>query len=166
MSQKGTLTFFCGKMGAGKSTMARKTASQTGALLISEDQWLAGLYKDDIQNFADYLEYSSRLKAMLHTHIQDILNAGISIVLDFPGNTERQRAWFKDIFSAQAIPHKLIYLQASDELCLSQIARRRQTQPERARFDTEEVFHEVNQHFQPPSENEGFHVERVSKETE
>ena len=50
MSSKGFLTFFCGKMGAGKSTMSRDIAKQTGAILLSEDEWLAAIYPDEIQD--------------------------------------------------------------------------------------------------------------------
>ena len=35
------LHFLCGKIGAGKSTLAAALASQPGALRISEDDWLA-----------------------------------------------------------------------------------------------------------------------------
>ena len=35
---KGTLTFFCGKMGSGKSTKAREIAQKNNAVLLSEDE--------------------------------------------------------------------------------------------------------------------------------
>lgn len=41
MNQVGTLIFFCGKMGAGKSTLSQELASERRAVCISEDQWLA-----------------------------------------------------------------------------------------------------------------------------
>jgi len=34
----GTLIFFCGKMGAGKSTQSKKVAHDRNAVLISEDE--------------------------------------------------------------------------------------------------------------------------------
>lgn len=37
---KGVLTFFCGKMGAGKSTKAIEIAEEDNAVLFSEDEWL------------------------------------------------------------------------------------------------------------------------------
>ncbi|WP_412522461.1 AAA family ATPase [Shewanella algae] len=43
MNQVGTLIFFCGKMGAGKSTLSQELASERRAVCISEDQWLAAL---------------------------------------------------------------------------------------------------------------------------
>ncbi|MEW5743805.1 MAG: AAA family ATPase [Nitrospirota bacterium] len=81
----------------------------------------------------------------------------------FPGNTKKQRAWFKEIFYEGHIPHKLIYLKADDQLCLKRLKQRRKSSPERARFDTEEVFHQVNSYFQAPTDGEGFNVEVVNQ---
>ena len=60
MSQT-TLYFFCGKMGAGKSTHARRLAEAEKAVLISEDEWLEMLYPEQIKTLDDYLRYSCLL---------------------------------------------------------------------------------------------------------
>ena len=164
MSQKGTLIFFCGKMAAGKSTLSKKMASQMGAILLSEDEWLATIYPDEINDFHSYIKYSSRLKPLVEKHVQELLNSAISVVMDFPANTKNQRQWFQSIYADHHIPHKLIYIEASDELCLMQIKKRRTTNPERSHFDTEEVFHQVNSYFQPPTPEEGFDIEIVRRE--
>ena len=122
---------------------------------------LAALYPDEIEVFDDYIGYSSRLRPVLKSHVQKILKSGVSVVLDFPANTVNQRKWFKEILSNEEIPHKLIYIDASDRLCLSQIQSRRNDQPERAQFDTEKVFKQVTSYFQPPTEKEGFNIEVV-----
>ncbi|CUI95915.1 Uncharacterised protein [Achromobacter xylosoxidans] len=49
-----TLHFLCGKIGAGKSTLAARLASRPDTLLISEDAWLAALYPGEILSVADY----------------------------------------------------------------------------------------------------------------
>ena len=51
---KGTLTFFCGKMGSGKSTKAREIAQKNNAVLLSEDEWLASVYPNKISSLNDY----------------------------------------------------------------------------------------------------------------
>ncbi|MGM0703640.1 MAG: AAA family ATPase [Pseudomonadota bacterium] len=161
MSFYGTLIFFCGKMGAGKSTLSAKIARERGAVLISEDEWLAALFAGEIKDFNDYISYSSRLKPVLRSHVEQILIAGTSVVLDFPGNTRKQRAWFKDIYSQRGIPHELYYVAVDDEVCLKQLKQRQTEQPERAQFDTEEVFRMVTAYFEPPEESEAFNVEVV-----
>jgi len=91
-------------------------------------------------------------------HVQNILNTGTSVVMDFPGNTEKQREWFKKLYTECGCAHKLIYLEASDNLCIKRITKRAKTQPERALFDTEDIFHQVTRYFQPPLEKEGFNI--------
>lgn len=159
MNLKGTLIFFSGKMGAGKSTYSRKLASELNAVFLSEDDWLSVIYPEEIKNFDDYIKYSSRLKPLLKEHVRKILQSGVFVVMDFPGNTKKQRLWFKEIFLEEQIPHKLIYLKADDGLCLKRLGQRRKTSPERAQFDTEEVFYHVSSYFQAPTDDEGFNIE-------
>jgi len=148
-------------MGAGKSTLSGKIARERGAVLISEDEWLATLFPGEINDFNDYIRYSSRLKPVLKSHVEQVLLAGTSVVLDFPGNTRKQRAWFKDIYSQHGIPHELYYLLVDDEVCLKQLKQRQKEQPERAQFDTEEVFRMVTGYFEPPEESEAFNLQIV-----
>ncbi len=163
MSKKGTLIFFCGKMGAGKSTIAQELALEPKTVLLSEDEWLAVLYPDEINNFNDYLKYSSRLKPLLKDHVGSILNFGLTVVMDFPGNTVKQRAWFKEIVSKNRAAHKLIYLDVDDQLCLKQIKQRRDGNPERVQFDTEETFHQLASYFEAPSGEEGFNIDVIRR---
>tara|TARA_B100002003_G_scaffold152833_1_gene141667 strand:- start:170 stop:631 length:462 start_codon:yes stop_codon:yes gene_type:complete len=148
-------------MGAGKTTLSGKIARERGAVLISEDEWLADLFPGEINDFNDYIRYSSRLKPVLKSHVEQVLLAGTSVVLDFPGNTRKQRAWFRDIYSQHGIPHELYYLLVDDEVCLKQLKQRQKEQPERAQFDTEEVFRMVTGYFEPPEESEGFNLQIV-----
>lgn len=166
MEKIGRLTFFCGKMGSGKSTTAEKVASETGAILISEDEWLSKLFPVEINTFEDYLHYSGRLKPIIKELTQNLLNSGVSVVLDFPGNTKKQRLWFSEVLKNKEYPHKLIYLKADDDLCLSRLKLRREGQPERAAFDNEQVFKQVTAFFQAPHLGEGFDIEVVQQEHE
>ena len=107
MTNKSTLHFFCGKMAAGKSTLAKTLAEKYNAILLVEDEWLSVLYPEQITNIPDYLEYSSRLQKLLSNHIKSILSSGVSVVLDFPANTESQRNWFRVIFEDTKSSHIL-----------------------------------------------------------
>ena len=154
----GTLIFFCGKMGAGKSTLSKQVAAKRNAVLISEDEWLAALYPGEISTFDEYLRCSKRLKPLVQSHVENILRAGTNVVMDFPANTKGQRGWFKQLISNAGSPYELYYLKASDELCLKQIAQRQVEQPERAIFDTETMFNQVNKYFEIPHESEGLKI--------
>ncbi len=156
MSEPGVLLLVAGKMGAGKSTKSLQLARERNAIRLSEDEWLAALYPDQIKNLDDYIRLSRQLKTAIRNHIISVLRSGSNVVLDFPANTVKQRRWLKALADDAAAPHELVYLKRSDERCLQQIAQRRVEQPERAAFDTEAVFHDVTQYFEEPTEEEGF----------
>ena len=119
--------------------------------------------RGQIAVFDDYLKFSRQLKPLVASHVQHILRAGADVVMDFPANTAAQRKWFKTLYSEINAPHEMIYLNISDEICLKQIAQRRIEQPERASFDTEDVFHHVTSFFEEPSIGEGFNIKRVDR---
>lgn len=158
MEQLGTLYFFTGKMGAGKSTKSIQIAREQHAVLLSEDEWLASLYPNQITSFDDYLRFSAQIKPLVKKHVQNILSVGTNVVMDFPGNTQKQRKWCLDIASEVNANHQLIFLNLNNEQCLRQIAQRRIEQPERAIFDTEETFIHVSKYFEAPEASEGINI--------
>jgi len=163
MKEKGTLIFFCGKMGSGKSTKSKEIASEKNAVLLSEDEWLSILYPQQISSFDDYLRYSNLLKPLIKSHVQNILSTGVNVVMDFPANTIGQRKWFLNLVSEIDARHELIYLNISDEQCLKQIAQRREEQPARALFDTEDVFTKLTKFFKVPNQIEGLNIRLLAK---
>lgn len=160
---KGTLTFFCGKMGAGKSTKAIETAQKSNAVLLSEDEWLVSLYPNKISSLKDYIEYSNLLKPQIKKLIQSILSSGTNVVMDFPANTLPQRDWFRSIFTEIEAPHNLVYIDLSNEVCLKQIEKRREEQPERAATDTPDMFEQVTKYLIAPAPEEGFNITKVAQ---
>lgn len=158
MKQLGTLYFFCGKMGAGKSTKSKQLTIDKHAVLMSEDEWLSSLYPNQIVTFEDYLKFSAQFKPMVKKHVQNILSVGTDVVMDFPANTQKQRKWFLDMASEVNASHQLIFLNLNNEKCLRQMAQRRKEQPERATFDTEAVFNHVTKFFEAPESSEGLNI--------
>jgi len=152
-------------MGAGKSTLSKVVAAENNAVRISEDEWLSEHYPNQIQTFDDYLKLSSAIKPFIKLHVQSLLNVGTHVVMDFPANTVIQRTWFNSLCSEIGCEHQLIYLDLTDEQCLSQIARRRIEQPERAQFDTEAVFNHVTQFFECPRDDENLNILRIERYT-
>ena len=163
MIKAGTLIFFCGKMGAGKSTKSKEFTSKNNAVLLSEDEWLSILYPQQILSFDDYIKYSALLRPLIKSHVQKILLTGTNVVLDFPANTTKQRAWFKNIVQEIGAQHQLVYLKLSDEQCIKQIAKRRLEQPDRSAFDTEEMFYHVTKYFEIPLDNEELEITVIGK---
>jgi adenylate kinase family enzyme len=161
--KKGVLIFFCGKMGAGKSTKSSFIAQERNAVLLSEDEWLESLYPNRIASLEDYIKYSNQLKPQIKKLVQSILVTGTNVVMDFPANTVSQREWFRGIFSEVEAPHDLIYIDLPNKICLKQIEGRRIQQPERAATDTAEMFEKITKYFAEPRSEEGFNVTRIER---
>ena len=156
MSQNSpVLHLMCGKIAAGKSTLAAQLAEAPGTVLLSEDALLATLYGDQIATPKDFVVLSGRLRAALASHIVELLGAGISVVLDFQANTVDSREWMRGLIAASGAAHQLHVLMPPDEVCLTRL-RDRNASGEHPFTLTEEQFHEVSKYFVPPTEAEGF----------
>ena len=154
------LMFLCGKMAAGKSTLARDLAERERAILLVQDQFLDSLYPGEITDIPGFVKCSSRLRNALEPHVCALLSKGMSVVLDFPGNTRAQRAWFRGIFERANVEHELHFIDASDALCKRQLEDRSKHLPPGAPWTTDAEFDAITAYFQPPSEDEGFNVVR------
>ena len=112
-----TLFLLCGKIAAGKSTLAGRLAARPATLLISEDHWTANLFSDDLRTIDDYGRYSARLRDAMGPHIVDILMQGLSIVLDFPANTVSNRNWMRSLITRANVAHELHLIDVPDTIC-------------------------------------------------
>jgi predicted kinase len=157
---KAKLLFLCGKMAAGKSTLARKLAEREKAVLLVQDEFLERLFPGEIVDIPGFLKYSSRVNEALAPHICSLLSMGISVVLDVPGNTRNQRAWFRRVFESAQVEHELHFIDASDELCKRQLKERSKRYPTGTSWTTDAEFDAVTKYFEPPSVEEGFNVTR------
>lgn len=158
MANRPTLIFMCGKMAAGKSTLARELAAREQAVLLVQDEWLEMLYPREIVTFDDFIERSAHLRAALAPHVCTLLARGLTVVLDFPANTVPQRAWFRELFERADVPHELHLVEVDDATCKRQLQARSKHLPPGTAWTTEAEFDLVTAHFRPPTEAEGFNV--------
>lgn len=151
------LHMVCGKIASGKSTLTARLVKDQRSVLISEDVWMAHLYPDEIHTLADYVRCAGRIKAVLTDHIQSLLAAGASVVLDFPFNTTDTRAWGYSLFRTAGCEHRLHYLDVSDEICKARLKARNASGEHP--FQTSEAQYElITRHFVPPAPSEGFDI--------
>jgi len=160
VSKSGTLYLLCGKMAAGKSTLARELAERAAAILLVQDEWLGHLFPGEIVDVAAFAKLSARLRAALTDHICALLARGTSVVLDFPGNTRTQRAWFRLLFERAKADHELHFIDVPDELCRAQLRERSRHLAEGAAWTTEAEFDAITKFFERPAADEGFNVIR------
>jgi predicted kinase len=150
MSTSAKLMFLCGKMAAGKSTLARDLAIRENAVLLVQDDFLNALFPGEITDIPSFVNRYTRLKNALTPHICVLLSKRISVVLDFAAATKTQRAWFRELH----------FVDAPDAVCKTQLRDRSRGLPAGTRWTTEEDFEAINAYFQPPSEDEKFNVLR------
>lgn len=158
------LIFFCGKMASGKTTLAAELATREGAVVLNQDQLLEQLFPGEIVDIPSYVKHSSRLNSAIGPHVCALLALGTSVVLDFPGNTKSQRAWFRTLFEHAGVPHELHFIDASDALCKRQLKERSKDLPPGTPWTSEAEFDLIMAHFLPPSEDEGFNVIRHNRD--
>jgi predicted kinase len=152
-----TLHLLCGKIAAGKSTLARRLAEPEGTLLIGEDDWLAALYPGEIETLEDYVRCSGRLKAVMGPHVEALLREGLSVVLDFPANTVKFRTWMRRIIDNTGVPHRLHLLDVPDAVCKARLrARNARGSHDFQAGDAD--FDLITSHFVPPGPEEGFDI--------
>jgi predicted kinase len=154
------LIFFCGKMAAGKSTLAGKLAAQERAVVLSQDTLVEQLFPGEIVDIPSFVKYAGRLTSAIGPHVVALLALGHSVVLDFPGNTRSQRAWFRTLFEQAGADHELHFIDASDALCKQQLKERSKHLPPGTPWTSEAEFDMIMAHFLPPADDEQFNVIR------
>lgn len=151
------LHLVCGNIASGKSTLTAKLASRPATILISEDDWLATLFGHEMKTIADFGRCSAKLEAAMTPHIVSLLNAGLSVVLDFHANTIARRAWMRTILQATNAAHQLHHLDVPEEICLARL-RARNAAGDHPFAATDEQFAQISKFFAPPTPEEGFNI--------
>jgi predicted kinase len=151
------LYLLCGKIAAGKSTLARRLAARPATLLISEDHWTSSLFSGELKTIEDYGRCSARLRAAMAPHLVDILRQGLSVVLDFPANTVSNRNWMRSLITQAKVAHELHLLDVPDTICKQRLRERNAggIHPFQA---TEADYDLFTSYFVPPEPGEGFNV--------
>ena len=156
-----TLHLVCGKIASGKSTLTARLACTPQTVRISEDSLLVQLYPGQIASLADYVACAAPLRAAIAPLCLQMLQAGVSVVLDFPANTPASRAWMRELFQQAGTPHVLHYLDVSDDECKARLRLRNASglHP----FSTSDAdFDAITRHFVPPDASEGFDIVRIA----
>ena len=125
-----------------------------------QDEFLNALFPGEITDLPGFVKCSSRLRSALTPHVCALLSRGISVVLDFAGNTQAQRVWFRELIERANVEHELHFVDASDAVCKGQLADRSKSLPNGVPWTTEAEFAAITAYFKPPSEDEHFNVVR------
>ncbi|MEL7394944.1 MAG: ATP-binding protein [Pseudomonadota bacterium] len=154
---RATLYMIYGKIAAGKSTLAAGLARKEQTVLIALDDWLGALFGDQMSTGQDFMHFSKKLESVMGPHIIKLLQAGTSVVLDYPANTVEQRAHMRGLFEMSGAAHELHVLDVPDEVCLTRLQARNEDGAHPF-APTEAQFHAFSKHLVPPTEKEGFQL--------
>ena len=152
-----TLHLLVGKISAGKSTLASKLGRSPATVVISEDEWLATLFGEEMHSVSDYVRFSSRLRLAMEPHLISLLQSDISVVLDFAANTVDARAWMREVFEKADCDHRLHFLDVPDDVCRARLCRRNAV-GDHPFTVSDEQFDFITGHFVAPSAEERFQV--------
>jgi predicted kinase len=152
-----TLYLLCGRIAAGKSTLARRLAARPATLLIVQDHWMSTLFPTEVRTIDDFARHSARLRAAMGPHVVDILRQGLSVVLDFPANTVAWRAWMRTLVAQAGVAHELHVLDVPDAICKERL-RRRNADGEHPYQVDDATYALFMSHFVPPGPEEGFNL--------
>src|SRR5205085_8178298 len=152
-----TLHMLCGKIAAGKSSLAAALGAAPMTVIVSEDKWMFPLFGDELKEVADYVRPSARLRKAMGPHVVDLLRAGMSVVMDYPANTLANRAWMKGIAEEAGVPHRLHWLDVPDEVCKARM-RARNAAGAHEFAPTDAHFDLITAYFVPPSASEGLEI--------
>jgi predicted kinase len=152
-----TLHMFCGKIAAGKSTLAAQLGEGSNTVLVSEDHFLAHLYPGEILTLEDYARCAVRLRQAMGPHIANLLRSGLSVVLDFQANTLSARAWMRHLIETAHADHQLHYLRADDAICKERLTERNASGAHEYQVSDAD-FDLFNSYVVVPGPDEGFKV--------
>jgi predicted kinase len=158
MTNTPILHLLCGKVAAGKSTLAR-TLAKDGALLVAQDPWMARLYPTELRRIEDYLRLSARLRDAMTPHLVALLRAGLSLVLDWPANTAANRRWMRELAERGGATALLHWLDICDRECLTRLDARNAGGTHEFNV-THGEFAELARYFEPPCADEGLPIVR------
>ena len=151
-----TLHMICGKIAAGKSTLARRLADAPATILISEDVWLShALPATNSARWPSTPAIRAACATVMGGHIEALLRAGLSVVLDFPANTVANRQWMRGLFEKAGAAHRLHFIDLPDAVCKARL-RQRNVAGTHQFTVTDAEFDEITGYLVPPSADEGF----------
>lgn len=112
----------CGKICCGKSTYSKQLCTENKAVLLSVDEImlaLFGLYAGDKHD-----EYVDRTKKYLLDKSVEIMETGISVILDWGFWRKAERLYVKEFYSTKNIEHEFHYIDISDEVWKTRLEKR------------------------------------------
>ncbi len=99
------VVMICGKICSGKTTYAGKIKNTNHAVILSVDEIMLALFGQNVDG-----EYVSKVKSYLYKKSLDILDVGISVILDWGFWAQKEREYAKKFYASKNIKPEFHYL--------------------------------------------------------
>jgi len=155
----------CGPIGAGKTTLAHQLAEEHGAIRFSEDEWLKqlfvpdapeGLMNEPAEVIATWaMDKYQRCRGQIWLVFQQLLEQGVSVVLDGAAANKTQRDLIRQKASDHGVGFQLHYVTADPEIRKTRVLERNSVQGETYSLDvTEGMIDLMEAFFEAPEDDE------------
>ncbi|MEM8529272.1 MAG: ATP-binding protein, partial [Chloroflexota bacterium] len=146
---------------SGKTTFARRIATERRAIRFTLDEWMINLYDYTIYD-PEYGEYVGRCQEQIWSVALQLLARGVEVILDWSlWNAQRRKQW-KDRINAAGFPHCLYYFPRSLPMLQERLRRRNQGQPPGTHVISEAELLRFEPLFEPPMPHEGLTIVEVA----
>lgn len=146
---KPTLVLFCGLPGSGKTTLAKKLASEYGAVRLNTDEWMADLGFDPNDE-----NLHNKMQARLWKLAQEVLRAGQDVVLENGLWTRLERDDKRRDAAQLGVHTELHYLNVPMTELVRRLQARNAASEHGHAHVTEEEIKRYAQIFEAPSDQE------------
>lgn len=109
----------CGKICSGKSTYADRITKTRKAIILSVDEIMLTLFG---QNADD--SYVTKAKSYLYKKSLEIVDVGISVILDWGFWTQSERKFAKEFYASRGIANEFHYIKISHDEWRNRINKR------------------------------------------
>lgn len=147
---KPLLIGLCGKVGSGKTTAIKGLQEPYQAIVFNADEWMVELFGEELTR-AEHEEKLAKCKAIIYRLANNLLERGVSVILDFGFWTRRERDDIRGLFKGFEV--KVIYLPVTKETQWERVSRRNQS-PDKTYTISWEMLKELNAFFEEPNEAE------------
>jgi predicted kinase len=153
-----TLHLVIGPVGAGKTTFARRRATQKRAVFLDVDTWMVRLFGKDTRPeenvVAWYLERRDRCRALLFDLAREILFTGTDVFLELGLVTALEREAFYEKARGEELHLVVLALDASRDVRRERVAERNRSAGEHTQVVPLRFFEMASDAWEPPTDAE------------